>query len=438
MNKIICEICGTVYPESSPVCPICGYHRVEGEHVERVVEEPGAEPVRKTQSVKGGRFSAKNVKKRHKEQAKLQKQGARKPAAAKPAPVRQPDYDEDFDEPKKNSNKGLIITIVVLIIAIMLVSAYIAIRFFSGGTFGMPTESASTTEPSAQMTEPEPSEVLCSDLVISDIDLDKGLEFTGEGRAMELVITAVPVSTTEEVLVTSSDENVIAVSEEGGIVQIVSVGEGEATITVTCGSVSRSFPVKCNFTPMTEPTEEPTEESTEPTEETTQATTEPADENLTLKLNRTDITFYSKGETFTFSAGSGIRNSQVLWTSADESVAKIENGTVTAVGKGTTTITAEYNGKKESCIIRCSISDSDTGSAGAWKISHSDVSISVGETFTLKLRSSSGETADVTWSISGSAASVSGSTVKGEAAGTVTVSCTYEGETYECIVRVTG
>lgn len=435
MNKIICEICGTVYPESSPVCPICGYHRVEGEDVERVVEESGAEPVRKTQSVKGGRFSTKNVKKRHKEQEKLQKQAARKPEAAKPAPVQQPDYDEAFDEPKKNSNKGLVITIVVLIIAILLVSAYIAIRFFSGGTFGKPTEPASETEPSSEAaTEPEPSEVLCSDLVISDIDLDKGLEFTGEGRAMDLMITAVPVSTTEEITVTSSDESVVAISEEGGMVQIVSVGEGKATITVTCGSVSRSFPVKCSFAEATEPTEE----TTEPTEETTQVTTEPADPNLTLKLNRTDITFYNKGETFTFSAGSGIKNSQVLWTSADESIAKIENGTVTAVGKGTTTITAEYNGKKESCIIRCSISDSDTGSSGTWKISHSDVSISVGETFSLKLKNSSGETANVTWSVSGNAASVSGSTIKGEAAGTVTVSCTYEGETYECIVRVTG
>ena len=430
MNKIICEICGTVYPESSPVCPICGYHRVEGEHVERVVEEAGSEPVRKNQSVKGGRFSVKNVKKRQKEQAKLNKK-PRKTAAAKPAPVKKPEYEEDYDEPKQNSNRGLIITIIVLIIAIILVSAYIAIRFFSGGIFGKPTEPAPATEPSTQMTEPEPSEVLCSDLVISDIDLDKGLEFTGEGRAMELVITAVPVSTTEEITVISSDENVVAVSEEGEIVQIVSVGQGEATITVTCGAVSRSFPVKCSFAVETEPTEEPTEEST-------QDTTEPPDENLTLKLNRNDITFYNKGETFTFSAGSGIKNSQVLWTSADESVAKIENGTVTAVGKGTTTITAEYNGKKESCIIRCSISDSDEGSSGTWKISHTDVSITVGETFSLKLKNSSGQTADVTWSVSGSAASVSGNTVKGESAGTVTVSCTHEGETYECIVRVTG
>ena len=30
MGKIICEVCGTVYPDSADCCPICGYSRDHG------------------------------------------------------------------------------------------------------------------------------------------------------------------------------------------------------------------------------------------------------------------------------------------------------------------------------------------------------------------------------------------------------------------------
>ena len=60
-----------------------------------------------------------------------------------------------------------------------------------------------------------------------------------------------------------------------------------------------------------------------------------------------------------------------------------------------------------------------------------------GESFNLRLRSSEGETASVSWSANKSGyVSISGNKITGKAKGTVTVSCEHEGVAYECIVRV--
>ena len=43
----------------------------------------------------------------------------------------------------------------------------------------------------------------------------------------------------------------------------------------------------------------------------------------------------------------------VKWSTSDSSVATVYNGNVTAIGKGTCIITAEYNGQTAQCIVRC-------------------------------------------------------------------------------------
>ena len=62
MNKIICDVCGTRYPESAEQCPICG--RVgAGEKKAESAEVEGAYG-REYSRTKGGHFSKANVKKR--------------------------------------------------------------------------------------------------------------------------------------------------------------------------------------------------------------------------------------------------------------------------------------------------------------------------------------------------------------------------------------
>ena len=61
----------------------------------------------------------------------------------------------------------------------------------------------------------------------------------------------------------------------------------------------------------------------------------------------------------------------------------------------------------------------------------------MGESFNLRLRSSEGETASVNWETSKSGyVTISGNKITGIKAGTVTVSCEFEGVTYKCTVRV--
>ena len=65
------------------------------------------------------------------------------------------------------------------------------------------------------------------------------------------------------------------------------------------------------------------------------------------------------------------------------------------------------------------------------------MTLSVGESFSLTLRDSDGNAVSVTWSVSdGSVCSVSGNEVTGKSSGDTTVSTTYGGKTYSCIVRV--
>ena len=59
MNKIICNVCGTSYPENATQCPICGY-------VQTAETALTNDNTTSTYTyVKGGRFSKANVKKRN-------------------------------------------------------------------------------------------------------------------------------------------------------------------------------------------------------------------------------------------------------------------------------------------------------------------------------------------------------------------------------------
>ena len=179
-------------------------------------------------------------------------------------------------------------------------------------------------------------------------------------------------------------------------------------------------------------------------------------------LNRSDITFSKKGESWQIYSGD-IGKTEITWSSDDETVATIENGKVVAVGSGMTNVHAEYNGTKVSCIIRCNFSDDssnqgvtgngggisedsggDSNSSGGYQLynpygSAEDVSIKVGESFSLQLMDGTGNFVTPTWSTADSSCcEANGNTFTGKSAGTTSVSATYNGSTYTCVVRVSG
>ncbi len=119
------------------------------------------------------------------------------------------------------------------------------------------------------------------------------------------------------------------------------------------------------------------------------------------------------------------------WTADCEGVVEVNGTTVTAVGEGTVLLSCEWDGQEFECLVTV------TEKVITWTISHQDVTIKVGESFNLRLRSSEGETAQVEWVASKpDIVSISGNKITGAAKGTVTVSCEFEGQTYKCIVRV--
>lgn len=328
MSKIICDICGTSYPETAKQCPICGCVRPgDVQRVTNEIKKDGQVSTGYTY-VKGGRFSKSNVKKRG-------QSGTSAQAASKTTPPKKNNDAED------KTNRGLVITAAVLLLAIIGVVIYISVRFFLPGS--APNNTGSTT------TNPQQDVV---DLTCKDITLDAETVHFGEvGEARLLYVTVSPENTTDKITFRSEDESIATVSDAG---KVTAVAEGTTKIIVTCGDVTKECTVTCQFN-------EPSSSETTVPEDTTapEETTEPTE---TIRLNRMDITFDSKGSSWVLYSGSVAKN-LITWSSDDENVAVFTDGKVVAVGGGMTTVHAEFEGQKVSCIIRCSFKES-TGVGG--------------------------------------------------------------------------
>lgn len=130
--------------------------------------------------------------------------------------------------------------------------------------------------------------------------------------------------------------------------------------TVGCSSESADHttpseakPAETTAPPQTEaPAEIQATEATEiPVETTVPVETEPALTGEVL-LTVAQITFSLVGESEDIYTGTAPRE-EIVWESADESVVTVENGILTAVGVGTTTVTATYGEQVVSCTAGC-------------------------------------------------------------------------------------
>lgn len=359
MSKIICDICGTSFSDTEERCPICGCAKgftLEGpseepsaEAVEEVVEAPVEEPAA-AEEPKSGRFAA--APKRRKS----------------PAPVEEEDFDDDDDEDDEydedddeddddddddeggKSNAPLVVALVIVILALIAVSAFIFVRYFMPNVIG-----PETTAPTAVTTTAAPDDTAEPTVPCENLALISGGEIVldMEGANWLINVMALPENTTDQIIYTSSDENVATVNEQG---KVTAVGEGTAVITITCGTQELKCTVTVDYTPETTAPETtaPEDETTAPTEpeETTQPT-EPL-KDITLKVIRyTDLTFNAPGQGFTFVL-EGLNNTEVKWTSLDENVVTVdENGFVTSIGRGTTTILCEYGNQKVEIKVNC-------------------------------------------------------------------------------------
>ncbi len=360
MSKVICDVCGTTYPETTAQCPICGSAKASAEQT-----AAGGGHSDYTY-VKGGRFSQQNVKKRNAGRSAAVATAAapeRRSASARPAQERpeRAERQEQYDRPapqrrperrpskKENnqSNAALIVIVVVLLIAIGVMITLLAVRYLGGGSGGEnPSGSTSGTENSStSATEDtgganQPGGIPCQSLQVST----PNLEFLKAGDVWTLVVRCTPEDTTEKVTFSVADPSVATVDEMG---VITAVNPGVTAVTVTCGSATATVNVKCSFgTVSTDPTDDPVP----PVEQFTFSFRTKYTDDTT---GYWDTTLKVGDEWKAYSNNSSIDPSLMTWSSDDTSICTVsEDGIVTVHSAGKTLIHAEYGGQTFTCIIR--------------------------------------------------------------------------------------
>lgn len=418
MSKVICDVCGTTYPETAQQCPICGC--AKNTTAQTVAGEAGDGSYA---YVKGGRFSKANVRKRN----KTGQEPERHVAAERPVKAK--------EEKKDNTNKILAVIVVLLLLAIVAVLIYMGLRVFlpNLGKTEDPVNNSTTvsTEPLESTGTSTPLEIPCTGLTLSK----NALTFTGTDQGYLMSVTKMPQDTTDELVFESSDESVVTVSAAG---MIKPVAGGHAVIIVTCGEQIAECEINCEFGDYQPPTE------TAPTEPPVVIP-----EGFVLKLNRKEFSLTEKypNPWALYKETMGVKPSDITWTVDDPKVASVdENGVVSAVGKGWTTVRASIGDQTASCKVNVTF-DPKPAKEPTYKISHTDVTLYVGDptlgSFRITLTDKDGVTVDAEWTVSDEGyVTISNRNVTAVKATSdlpkraVTITATVNDETYTCTVRV--
>ena len=371
MDLRVCEYCGMEYSADASVCPICGRPATPGAAVHPA--ETVVDTGARTAPKKGGKFAAKKGS-----------------GGKKAAPVQRP------AEP-------------------------------GGNIYAIPkeTEEQPQKTPEQRYTNEEdyhadPVEEEQKDLSVpcTGVSLDKtAITFQEAEQFSNVVVRTEPAGCTEEITFTSADESVATVNQQG---KIVAVNGGSTEITATCGAYSAVCLVTCDFARAEDENE--------------------ADAQLPA-LSSDDMTFTYPGEQATLLVSNVPEEAEILFSSADEGIATVSSsGVITAMSSGTTTVTVQTMGQTLECVVRCSLNGAGAdGEETGCTLSNYDVTMGYkGEYFRLTLKDPEGKTiTGLVWT-SGDT-SVCTVDEKGVvtyvAKGTTVVSTTYEGTTYECIVR---
>lgn len=387
MNKVICDICGTSYPENAEQCPICGYSH-----------DFQVEPLADDDEFKFDDVLLEGNENLDAEVASEEEDFVLPTASAEvmdEEEISEPESQEEEEEEEKRRPSGfLIAALVVVILALLATTGYIFARYYLPGMRSEATEApAETTAAVVETEETLAPTVPCTSLAMTS---DSEVLLEQPGNTWLINVVAMPGDTTDEIIYLSNNLEVATVDADG---TVTAVGEGSAVISVICGDMTVECNVTCAFVEettvpdeeATEPAEEetevpegdeeateadvteetaegeteaPTEEATEapaeeateapaeePTEEATEAPTQPI-EGLELKLNKSDISFDRVGVYYTLKVTDGIDPKDVKWTTGNSAVCVVNDGVITITGAGITTVKATYNGQEATCVVR--------------------------------------------------------------------------------------
>ena len=269
MSKIVCDICGTAYPDTESECPICGCAKdISLASLTGVLMEQEA----KTAADATVEFSVKNKKTPVFNEIDDEDEYA-DDEYENDEDEYDDEEDDDEDGDEHTSNAPLVIMLVIVTLLLIAVSAFILVKYFLPNVMG-----PEVTTPTAVETTEAPVETTELKIPCESLALTSGGEIVleNEGANWLINVMALPENTTDTLVYASSDETVVTVNEQG---KLTAVGEGTAVITITCGEQELKCTVTCSFAQETTVPETTVPEETEPEttvpEETEPETTEP-------------------------------------------------------------------------------------------------------------------------------------------------------------------
>lgn len=377
-NKVVCYYCGTIYDEERGKCPLCGSTERSADAVQPVRHERLTEKERKAR-----------------------RSGSRTKAAEK-------------TKKEKNPTRGILIAAVVF-----LALAVLVVFYFIGDMVGWWPGLEDRVERDG--VNIAMANTNCTELLLSP----ETLRFSAVGETQELTVS-VNLSCDEKVYCHSEDPLIAEIEEKATTAMgeelksvtftVKALAEGQTSIVVQCGDKLISCEVVCSVDPNAV-----------------------SGDGSAPVLNYTsEVVLSKKGESATLRVTNLPEGAEVLWRSGNESIATVDaDGTVTAVGSGSTTVTAEVNGKTAEVNINCTFSGTPANGAHL-QAGRTDVSVSVGEKFDLYLYDSDGHHIDdVTYTVENpSICKVENNYVTALARGTTEVTVTYQGNEFVCVVRV--
>ncbi len=381
MSKIICDVCGTSFPEESSQCPVCGC--IPLADAQRVADEVTTEEETAGYTqVRGGRYAQNNVRKR-------ERSSASRPFSREDKP-----------------DKILLITAAILLLIIIIAVIVIAVEIFT-------PDAPEPTTPSTEPSSPSVSYIDCTGLTLNI----NSIAFEEAGATKTLIATATPADT-DDIIVFRSENTAVATVSETGV--ITAVAEGATKIIITCGDVVRECMIICDFP--------------DPMLGTISFNTN----DFTLAFMGAKHTLYNGDVDVSFIRWRS--DNEAIATIKDGVVEAVGGGTTIVYAEYgdqiiSCIVRCAFSGGNSGVTPDVPTYKIYT----QWGNQTTDVSITVGEVVKLTLKDESGNAVDVslvTWTCADSNVTISGNVITGAAAGTTTVTAVYEGVTYKCIFRV--
>ncbi len=238
---------------------------------------------------------------------------------------------------------------------------------------------------------------------VTSISLDKTALSLAVGETAQLTATVSPADATDKTVAWSSSDASVAKVDNG---KVTALKSGKATITAKCGEKTAECVVTVSV-PVT-----------------------------SISLDKTALSL-AVGETAQLTATvspADATDKTVAWSSSDASVAKVDNGKVTALKSGKATITAKCGEKTAECVVTVSVPVTSIS------LDKTALSLAVGETAQLTATVSPADATDktVAWSSSdASVARVNNGKVTAVSTGTAIITAISAGFSASCNVSVT-